>query len=263
LKLNFNATGRSNDEPAGKRQNWTYEVDGETKHAIFKDFNWYNNGWAMDEDINTSCIKISNGAELTIPYKPMTFASSESDKQSHTVEMQFKISNVQKYGNLIRNITRYKGDEDYYLDFKEREAKGEYDNYDIYLQKELAPDVYEKLTDVENFDKVQKVISTNNIVAGLYDINGNSVTGFCVGPQDAFFSNGVDTVNVNFVENELINISFVYQHSLKQLYIYINGVITGVIKSSIENGITFGINNPNFVFNSEYCDIDLYKLRVY
>ena len=263
LKLNFNATGRSNSEPAGKRQSWVYNLDGAQKQASFNDFNWYNNGWFMDNDIKTSCIRISNGAELVIPYKPMVFASGESDKQSHTVEMQFKISNIQKYGNLIRNITRFKNDEEYYLDFKEKEAKGEYDNYDVYLQKELPPDVYEKLTDTENFDKVQKVISTNNIVAGLYDINGNSVTGFCVGPQDAFFSNGTDTVNVNFVENELVNISFVYQHSLKQLYIYINGVITGVIKSSIEDGITFGINNSNFVFNSEYCDIDLYKLRIY
>jgi hypothetical protein len=99
----------------------------------------------------------------------------------------------------------------------------------------------------------------------LYDINGDSVTGFCIGPQDAFFSNGTDTVNVNFVENELINLSFVYQQTetIKQLYIYINGCITGVIKSSIENGITFGINSENFIFNSEYCDIDLYKLRIY
>ena len=263
LKLNFNATGRSNSEPAGKRSNWTYTLDNVRKQAIFEDFNWFNNGWDLDEEINTSCIKISNGAKLTIPYKSMVFASSESDKQSHTVEMQFKISNIQKYGNLIRNITRYIGDENYYLDFKQKEAQGLYDNYDIYLQKELEPDVYEALTDTENFDKVQKIISTNNIVAGLYDIKDNSVTGFCVGPQDAFFSNGTDTVNVNFVENELINISFVYQHSLKQLYIYINGVITGVIKSSIEDGITFNIDNPNFVFNSEYCDIDLYKLRVY
>ena len=264
LNLNFTATGRSNSEPLGKRQNWSYILDGVRKQAEFTDFNWYNNGWYMDNDINTSCVRISNGAQLSIPYKPMVFASSESDKQSHTVELQFKVSNIQKYGNLITNITRYKGDETYYENFKKQEKDG-YDNYDIYLQKTLDADVYEALTDTENFDRVQKIISTNNIVAGLYDINGDSVTGFCIGPQDAFFSNGTDTVNVNFVENELINLSFVYQQTetIKQLYIYINGCITGVIKSSIENGITFGINNENFIFNSEYCDIDLYKLRIY
>ena len=264
LNLNFTATGRSNSEPLGKRQNWSYTLDGVKKQAEFTDFNWYNNGWHMDNDINTSCVRISNGAQLSIPYKPMVFASNESDKQSHTVELQFKISNIQKYGNLITNITRYKGDETYYENFKKQEKDG-YDNYDIYLQKTLDADVYEALTDTENFDRVQKIISTNNIVAGLYDINGDSVTGFCIGPQDAFFSNGTDTVNVNFVENELINLSFVYQQTetIKQLYIYINGCITGVIKSSIENGITFGINSENFIFNSEYCDIDLYKLRIY
>jgi hypothetical protein len=164
---------------------------------------------------------------------------------------------------LIRNITRYVGDADYYKDFKLKEAEGLYDNYDVYLQKELDPEVYEKLTDVENFERVQKIISTNNIVAGLYDVKDNQVIGFCLGTQDAFFSNGTDTVNVNFVENELINISFVYQHSLKQLYIYINGVITGVIKSSIDDGTSFFIDNTDFVFDSRYCDIDLYKLRVY
>ena len=264
LNLNFNATGRSNSEPIGKRQNWSYELNGVKKYATFEDFNWYNNGWFMDDEINTSGIKISNGAKLTIPYKPMVFASSESDKQSHTVEMQFKISNVQKYGNLITNITRYKGDEDYYKAFEAQREIG-YDNYDIYLQKTLNADVYEKLTDTENFDRVQKDIAINNIIAGLYDVKDNKVTGFCLGTQDAFFSNGTDTVNVNFVENELVNISFVYQQTetVKQLYIYINGCITGVIKSSIKDGITFNINNENFVFNSDYCDIDLYKLRIY
>jgi S-adenosylmethionine hydrolase len=86
----------------------------------------------MDNDINTSCVRISNGAQLSIPYKPMVFASGESDKQSHTVELQFKVSNIQKYGNLITNITRYKGDKTYYENFKKQEKDG-YDNYDIYL----------------------------------------------------------------------------------------------------------------------------------
>ena len=105
----------------------------------------------------------------------------------------------------------------------------------------------------------------NNVVGGLYDYNPNTgkIVGFCIGTQDAFFTNGTDTVNIDFVENELINISFVYQHSLKQLYIYINGVITGVIKSSIDDGTSFFIDNTDFIFDSRYCDIDLYKLRVY
>jgi predicted aldo/keto reductase-like oxidoreductase len=81
---------------------------------------------------------------------------------------------------LITNITRYKGDEDYYKAFEAQRETG-YDNYDIYLQKTLNADVYETLTDTENFDRVQKDIAINNIIAGLYDIKDNKVTGFCLG----------------------------------------------------------------------------------
>jgi len=45
------------------------------------------------------------------------------------------------------------------------------------------------------------------------------------------------------------------------MYIYINGVLTGVIKSTLNDSFT--INSTDLVFNSEYCDIDLYKIRIY
>lgn len=266
LKLNFMATGRSNSESKAKRQTWSYTLDNEVKTATFTDFNWYNNGWMMDKEINQTCLRISNGAQLSIPYKSMTFASNNLDSQSHTVELQFRIRNIQNYDNLIKNITRYKfgegddapTDDTYYEEFKVQKDTG-YDNYDAFLQWRLTPEDYEKLA----IWKVEKVIQVDNVVAGLYDYYNNTAIGFCVGTQDAFFSNGSDTVNVNFVENDLINLSFVYQHSLKQLYIYINGCITGVIKSSYDDDSTFSIANSNFVFKSDTCDIDLYKLRIY
>ena len=267
LKLNFMATGRSNSESKAKRQTWSYELDGEIKNAEFSNFSWTkNNGWMLDKETNTSYLRISNGAQLTIPYKSMTFASNNLDNQSHTVELQFRIRNIQNYDNLIKNITRYKfgegddapTDDNYYEEFKAQKETG-YDNYDAFLQWRLTPEDYEKLA----IWKVEKVIQVDNVVAGLYDYYNNTAIGFCVGTQDAFFSNGSDTVNVNFVENDLINLSFVYQHSLKQLYIYINGCITGVIKSSYDDESTFSITNSDFVFKSETCDIDLYKLRIY
>ena len=43
--------------------------------------------------------------------------------------------------------------------------------------------------------------------------------------------------------------------------IYINGVLTSVIKSANPNGFT--IESENLVIDSSNCDIDLYKLRVY
>ena len=266
LLLDFSTIGRANAESPAKRQVWRYDLNGVKKQAKFENFNWYNNGWIIDNEKNTpnckdvtrtSCLRISNGAKFTLPFQSMIFDSGVSGNESHTVEMQFRIRNVQKYDNLITNITRYIGDDTHYANFKSQILTG-YDNYDAYLQATLSPEDYEDL----KFNYVEKNININNIAAGLYDYNSanNKVTGFCIGTQDAFFSNGENTVNVDFVENELINLSFVYQHSLKLLFIYINGVITGVIKSS--KG-TFSINNSNFVFDSKYCDIDLFKLRIY
>ncbi len=273
MVLNFNATGRNKSETPAQRASWSYELDGNTKFATFENFNWNNNGWDSDPEIKTSFLRISNGAKLTIPFKPLTFGSDVAGAISHTIEMQVKVSNVQRYGTLITNITRYNvptgevdsqgepiyvsDEEEIYPDFLDQT---DYTNYDAYLQATLDADTYDGL----QFRKVEKMIDMNNIVGGFYAKEGEkSIVGVCLGTEDTFFSNGTDTVNVNFVEDQLLNLSFVYQHGqgkIKNLYIYINGVITGVIKSTKNN---FTIDSMNFVFDSQYCDIDLYKLRVF
>ena len=58
LMLSFNAAGRSNDETKGSRQTWTYDsktnASGEKHYSgNFIDFNWYNNGWKLDENNDT------------------------------------------------------------------------------------------------------------------------------------------------------------------------------------------------------------------
>ena len=271
LLLNFNATGRSNDEAPAKRKQWSYELKtnksdadgtGVIKHAIFENFTWTDkNGWTVDPETKQTRLTISNGARFTIPFKSMEFGKGTAGKESHTVEMQIRVRNIQKYGNLIANITRYENDTEHYNAFIKQTK---YDNYDAYLQANLDPEAYENL----KFVKVQKDIQINNVVGGLYhyDESSQTATGFCVGTQDAFFSNGQDTVNVNFVEDEMVNLSFVYQHGLKLMYIYINGIITGVIRSydgAEGTDDDFTINNTNIVFDSQFCDIDLYKLRIY
>jgi hypothetical protein len=269
LVLDFNANGRNNSESAARRKTWKYKLDGEEKFATFDNFNWHNNGWDSDASIKTSYLKISNGAKFAIPFKPLVFGSTVSGKISHTIEMQLKIRNVQRYGNLISNLTRYEipggfNDKDEPIDFipdsdvyKAFTEQDKYDNYDAYLQATLEPVIYDNL----KFARVEKLIDMKNVVGGFYSKNSEkSIVGVCVGTEDAFFSNGTNTVNVNFVENQLLNLSFVYQHGLRSLYIYINGVITGVIKSSMGE---FKIDSSEFVFDSTYCDIDLYKLRVF
>lgn len=279
LTLEFDARGRSNSESATKRKSWSYTSgnDDNTKTitGIFDNFNWYNNGWMTDSNGNTF-LRISNGASFTIPLGKTTFAnSSNATEQSNSFEFQFRIRNVQDYSTLIRNVTRYKDDAAYYAAFYDEETntyKTDYTNYDSFLKDyfythhiaytdpttgEIRDFEYDDL----EFNYVSKQINLNNIACGYYSGDSTSVVGLALGPQDAFFSNGTNTVNVSYVEDEIISVSVVYSYTSNLMYIYINGVLTGVIKKSEEGSFT--VDNENLVFNSNSCDIDLLKVRVY
>lgn len=260
LILNFESKGRSNAESAVNRATWVNE--DETVKAVFTDFNWYNNGWILDEN-NQACLRISNGARFSLPIGNLTFASNDASKQSNSIEFQFKVRNIQDYSNLIKNTTRYKGDDDFYAAFI---AQSAYSNYDAFLQYYLPIyKVPEGATRVEyddlEFNYVQKDVSLAKAVCRFVSGDDSAPIGLCLGATDAFFSNGTNTVNVNYVENDMLYVSMVYSHTSKLLYIYINGIITGVIKSTASNAWT--IASGEMVFNSEYCDIDLYKIRMY
>ena len=47
--------------------------------------------------------------------------------------------------------------------------------------------------------------------------------------------------------------------------IYLNGMLTGVARSTVQDAwnIGDGIGNMNLIFDSKYCDFDIYKIRVY
>ena len=262
LTFEFDAKGRSNSDPASIRNTWTYTpkegrpTDMTGKTATFTNFNWRNNGWIMED--RKSVLRISNGAQVAFDLGDMRFAGDTNTTQSHTFEFQFKMRNIQNYSNLVKNITRYKNDNAYFTAF---EAQTEFDNYDAYLRNVLGP-----AADNLEFSHVYKKLNLNNIVGNYASPAGNSAIGLCLGPQDAFFSNGTDTVSVNYVEEELINLSIVYEHALDSssdslIYIYINGVITGIIESGVTE--PFNIGKDKLVFNANVCDIDLYSIRIY
>ena len=46
------------------------------------------------------------------------------------------------------------------------------------------------------------------------------------------------------------------------LYIYLNGILSGANKLPNQASGYFQIDSP-FVFNSDYCDVDLYRFRIY
>lgn len=263
LVLNFDATGRSNQESLTNRRKWVNPIEKYSKYTgKFSGFNWYNNGWIQDED-NQTCLRISNGASFEIGFEPMVMGTDINGKSSWTVEMQFKISNVKTYNNLITTYTRYPNDSEKWEAFKaQMNDTGGYTNYDDYLRAELgaAADKF-----CEKIDHTEKVINTDAAICSFYD--GTSLLtgrGFCVGPQDAFFTSGLDTVNVNYVEDKMIHLALVYSYSNKLLSIYINGILTGVVRNTIDGtGGSFTINQNTIKFNSNSCDFNLYKMRIY
>ena len=305
LRYSFNASGRSNSESEANRVKCTYTNGNTVIDAQLENFNWYNNGWVTDTDGNT-CLRISNGAKFTIPLGQTKFADQNASNQSHTFEFQFKVRNVQDYSQIIHNVTRYKANSEpthgrtygnwtddfsyngapsVYQAFTNRTylewSNGRvYDNYDAFLQwyipefithnpelddpnQQIFPVSYDDL----EFRKVDKELNTNYASGKYFDGN----RGICIGAQDALFTNGVDTVNVAYVEDKLINLTVVYSHgtgddggSNKLMSIYLNGMLTGVARSTLTTTWNIGTSDDiGIVFDSQYCDFDLYKIRIY
>ena len=289
----FDASGRSNSESSTNRVKCNYTTDkGTTISASLENFNWYNNGWVTDQDSGNACLRVSNGARFSVPLGQTKLATAGASEQSYTFEFQFKVRNVQDYSQILHNVTRYKGNTDdrydTYPNWSDIEAYNaftsknylewsggkEYDNYDAFLQWYLPayiahypdsgwPPSYD---DIE-YRQTDKILNTNYASGTYYD----GQHGICIGAQDALFTNGTDTVNVAYVEDKLINLTIVYSHgegtndgSDKLMSIYLNGMLTGVTRSTLSEPWNIGIDdNISLIFDSQYCDFDLYKIRVY
>jgi hypothetical protein len=95
--------------------------------------------------------------------------------------------------------------------------------------------------------------------------------GIYFSPQDATFTadGGEETVSVDFVEDEMLYLSFVYTKEKsgieggdsKLLEIFLNGVLTSVARRKETDSWT--INSDVIKFMSNACDIDIYSIRVY
>ena len=300
LKYSFDASGRSNSESNINRSTYIYGEGNDAIVAKFDGFNWYNNGWITDSETGDTCLRISNGAKFSIPLKQTHFATGDVSNQSHTFEFQFKVRNVQDYSSIVHNITRYKGntEQDHppvfiwddsdsypteaYTKFNNPDLYVEwsngkiFDNYDAFLSWYLPayaerhpetvgtiPPSYDNL----EYNYTEKILNTNYAAGRYYD----EQHGICIGAQDALFTNGVNTVNVSYVEDKIVNLTVVYSHgdgsnggSNKLMSIYLNGVLTGVTRSVLNDAWDIGNNDDiSLIFDSKYCDFDLYKIRVY
>ena len=259
LRLNFDPKGRSNTESKTSRSKWNYTANnGTIISAIFDKFNWENNGWDMDSKNNTF-LRISNGAKFFIPIGTTRFS-----EQSHTFEIMFKIRNVQNYESLVKNVTRYYLNSDMNetddVLYNEYIGQTNFDNYDAFLQWKLGPQ-YDDLV----YRDLQKILNIDNAVCKYCDGEGQNILGWALGAQDAFFRDGQKAISVSYVDEDLVSLSIVYKYDptgKNMILFYLNGVLTGTDYTSA-TAFSIGEQNPSIEFNSEFCDIDLYKLRVY
>ena len=112
-----------------------------------------------------------------------------------------------------------------------------------------------------------KLIQDTNTTYGIVCrwIDPATGYGFVVGTQEAFFKSPAKLVSVRYKEDEVINISFVVSVAQHLAYIYLNGIPSGAVELPVNaqgNPEPFNIAS-NMTFNSEYCDFDLYRVRIY
>ena len=263
LEVNFDSLGRSSKEIKSSRGVWVSKCSPTvTAHegpyeAILENFNWYSNGWKNDNDGMGSYLSVSNGASVRIPMSSITF---NGPAQPWSFEIRFRIRNAKKFATLVTEIPKYR----YILDGVENPLGEELTleeiealNVDGHVAEPMLDEDGNKVMNEANTTK--KIVQTNKYIAFKY-LNNNG-EGFAIGTQEAYFNTQGQTVNVKYKEGEIINISFVVDRSSDALSIYLNGILSGV--ATLNRVPLFTMQNIPFIINSEYCDFDLYKIRVY
>lgn len=231
LYLSLDSKGRSNNEASYNRNKWTFtNSNGKEFVPEFIDFNWYNNGWIEDES-NVSALRISNGAQLSIPMQEIL--KNSALQNSLTFEFQFKIRNVQNYITMINTST------------SEGDGTGEDKDND-------------GIEDTESVDSSTIRSDWKDIAFADFYQNG---VGFALGPSDFFMSGGGALAYARYKENSLINVSIVIEQSEKLIYLYINGVMSQIKKCDPSKNFSNTTSYLNFYPTT--CDLDLYKVRVY
>lgn len=270
IMLNYSAAGRMNTEILSQRQVFADKKTGKNA-AVLKGFNWKNNGWGNDgvgdDGIDYgSYLNIANGATVEIPFQSVTLNSD----RDYTIEMRFRIKNIQKYSTLVQSFAKYfintnagvagaspsKSGSSYTMAEVEKQAEA----------KGIKPEellFYDEYGSPVMDETVQKELQTTEGVVIKWMENETTKIGLCIGTQEAYFNSPRGTVSVRYKEDEIINLSVVISRSENLCYIYLNGILSGA-DALPPAGTTgqFSINS-NFKINSEYCDIDLYRFRVY
>lgn len=263
LLMNFTAAGRSSSELQSTRNLWVSETKSRTTNAILEGFNWANNGWISPAPSSSdykhgSYLSIANGAKLTIPMP--SIALNESAHVNYSFEFRFRVKNVQKYSTLITTIPTY-----FYIDNEGVEHKNP--ETDGLTLEEISNRGFTILYDEYGSPWMndKKIIKEPNTKTGVLCkwLNDNG-EGFVIGTQEAFFKSPTNLVSVRYKEDEVINLSFVVSADESLAYIYLNGVLSGAAALTPLTVDFHGFTiYSNLEFNSDFCDVDLYRVRVY
>ena len=262
LLANYSTTGRSNDEILSTRATFDSSTALGNYSATMTNFNWQNNGWDNDNAFdskgidNGSYLNIANGASLTIPIPTNNNKLLLNSTISYSFEIRFRISNVQQYSTLVKTIPTY-----FYVDGNGEESTTAIPETEIIANGwTIARDEDGNLKGDEAH-QIKEIETEEGIVVKW--LNSNNY-GLCLGTQEAYFSTPSGVVNVRYCEDEVINISFIVDKDTHLCYIYLNGILSGAVDlpDNTISGNQFLMEAP-FVINSNYCDFDLYRFRVY
>ena len=229
LYLDLNTLDRSNKENKTSREKLEYtHADGTVTAVTFNEhFNWYNNGWIDDKEYGNSILRISNGAAISIP---LALMNTKDLSTGLTFELRFRLRNVQKYENLI-NITS-----------------------EVIGTNEFGEDIV----------KVTKTIkSTDGVWAKYFGHN----IGMCLGTQEGFFAGSSAIASGRYKEDQIVTISFVLEAKTASnpyplIYMYIDGILSSIIEYDKSNE-SFKSEATALEINSNYCDVDLFNVRIY
>jgi len=263
LEMNFDSLGRSNKEIRANRSRWTSKVNN--YEATLTNFNWYSNGWQNDNNDMGAYLSVANGASVSFPLilkgNELAMTMNTSDRP-WSFEVRFRVRNAKKFATLVTEIPKYKYTQ--IINGVEVEcASGDEKTLDEIAA--LNPPGQVKLDEDGNMEMnesntTKKVVQSEKYIAMRF-LNANK-EGFAIGTQEAYFNTSGATVNVKYKEDEIINITFVVDKQKNQLSIYLNGILSGVGNLSGTSPISMD-STCRFEINSEYCDFDLYKFRVY
>ena len=280
LILNMTTAGRSSNEIKRNRIKFNSTVNPETVTATLNDFNWQNNGWKNSDGVDKngvdsgSYLSIANGSSLNISLAGNGLILNGA--KDYTFECRFRVKNVQEYSTLIKIKPKYfysvpdDNDPNTFIPTYTITTVGEdeeitgpslFEEDIIANGYKIGLDKYGNLL-MDEANSIKTTESNKGVVCRWLAGNDDSDVGFCIGTQEAYFRTPSGVVNVRYCEDEVINLTMVASKTDRLCYIYLNGILAGAVAMPTGTGSSFTINTP-FVFNSNFCDFDLYRFRIY